>query len=570
MKSFADFMKTLGPSRVAALALVAVGLFGFFAFVAIRVTEEPMAPLYSGLNQQDAAEIIAELDAQGVPYELQGDGTRIMVPEARMLRVRMGMAEKGLPSGKVVGYEIFDNADALGTTSFVQNLNHLRALEGEMARTIRSIDRVENARVHLVLPEREVFSRERQEPSASIALKLKGGQPLTREQVSAIQYLVSSGVNGLQPGRVSIVDEHGNLLASGDGNQNAAALNASYDERNIAYERRMREEIERIVESIVGPEKARVRVTAEMDFNRMTRTSERFDPEGQVVRSTQTVEESSSSSDVVSNDGVTVGNNIPDANFGAGETPASGTKDASSRLEETVNYEISSVTETEVLEAGRVERISVAVLVDGVYGTDENGNQTYKTRSQEDLNKIASLVRTAIGFDEERGDAVEVVNLRFAPRGEPEKMPEIEEPFMGLTKADYFRFAELAAIALISALVLLFVVRPFMKGLLTKEQPAVTGQALALNEEGEPIIGEDGQPMLAQEATDENGLSINVLPAPRKDHILKQSEVENMIDIARVEGKVRESSVKKVAELISGHPDETLSIIRNWLHEQPA
>jgi len=239
-------------------------------------------------------------------------------------------------------------------------------------------------------------------------------------------------------------------------------------------------------------------------------------------------------------------------------------------VEETVNYEISSVTETEVLEAGRVERISVAVLVDGVYGTDENGNQTYKTRSQEDLNKIASLVRTAIGYDEERGDAVEVVNLRFAPRGEPEKMPEIEEPFLGLTKADYFRFAELAAIAVISALVLLFVVRPFLKGLLTREAPATGRQVAVMDENGEPVIGEDGTPMLAEQTTDENGLSISVLPAPRREHVVKPSEVENMIDIARVEGKVRESSVKKVSELISGHPDETLSIIRNWLHEQPA
>jgi flagellar M-ring protein FliF len=562
VNSFADFLKTLGPSRIAALGLVAAGLFGFFAFVTIKVTEEPMALLYSELDQQDAAAILAELDAQNIPYELKGDGTRIFVPENRVLRMRMAMAEQGLPNGNIVGYEIFDNADALGTTSFVQNLNYLRALEGEMARTIRSIDRVENARVHLVLPEREVFSRQRREPSASIVLKVRGA-PLAQSQVKAIQYLAASGVDGLKPGRVSIVDETGNLLASGDGNETAAALNATFDERNIAYERRLRSEIERIVESIVGPEKARVRVTAELDFNRVTRTSDRYDPDGQVVRSTQTVEESSASSDGVTNEGVTVGNNVPDANFGAdnGDTSATAT-DTSNRVEETVNYEISRVTETEVLEAGRVKRISVAVLVDGVYDLGENGNVNYQSRSPEDLEKIASLVRSAIGFDEERGDQVEVVNLRFAPQSEAERLPEIEEPFLGLKKSDYMRIGEIAALLIISVLVLLFVVRPFIKGL---SAPAKTGTNLALPP-GTEYTAPDGTQMIAQ-GTDENGEPIAALPGPQ---VQRTSDVESMIDIARVEGKVRESSVKKVGELISGHPDETLAIIRNWLHEQPA
>lgn len=561
MNSFADFLKTLGPSRIAALGLVAAGLFGFFAFVTIKVTEEPMALLYSELDQQDAAAILAELDAQNIPYELKGDGTRIFVPENRVLRMRMAMAEQGLPNGNIVGYEIFDNADALGTTSFVQNLNYLRALEGEMARTIRSIDRVENARVHLVLPEREVFSRQRREPSASIVLKVRGA-PLAQSQVKAIQYLAASGVDGLKPGRVSIVDEAGNLLASGDGNETAAALNATFDERNIAYERRLRSEIERIVESIVGPEKARVRVTAELDFNRVTRTSDRYDPDGQVVRSTQTVEESSASSDGAVNDGVTVGNNVPDANFGPENGDGAAATDTSSRVEETVNYEISRVTETEVLEAGRVKRISVAVLVDGVYDQTPDGQIDYQSRSSEDLEKIASLVRSAIGYDEERGDQVEVVNLRFAPQSEAEKLPEIEEPFLGLRKADYIRIGEIAALLIISVLVLLFVVRPFIRGL---NAPTSTGTNLALPA-GTQYTAEDGTQMIAQ-GTNEQGEPIAALPGPQ---VQRTSDVESMIDIARVEGKVRESSVKKVGELISGHPDETLAIIRNWLHEQPA
>lgn len=521
-----------------------------------------MSLLYADLTSDDAAQIITQLESQSIPYELQGDGTKIFVPRDQALRLRMTMAEQGLPSGGAVGYEIFDNTDALGTTSFVQNLNYLRALEGELSRTIQAIDRVKAARVHLVLPEREVFSRERREPSASIVIRVSG-EPLGRAQIRSIQHLTASAIDGLTPGNVSIVDEQGNLLASGAQDENEGLLSSSLDERNVAFERRMQSQIQTIVESIVGPDNARIQVNAELDFNRVTRTSDTFDPEGQVVRSTQTVEESSTSSDGVPNDAVTVGNAIPNA--GLAEEGGAGSRDAQNRLEETVNYEISRTTQTEIIEAGSVKRLSVAVAVDGIYSGDAASDPSYSPRTEEELTKIAALVRSAIGFNESRGDVVEVVNIRFASRIAPEPLAEVEEPFLGLTKADYMRMGETGVLALVSLLILLFVVRPLIRGIVN---PAPNPEQLALA--GAGGVGPDGLALPAggtgqAQLTGPSGAAPQL--GPDGEPLPEKSAVEQMIDIAQVEGKVKESSVKKVGELVANHPDETLSILRSWLHE---
>ena len=296
-----------------------------------------------------------------------------------MTRLRMKLAEGGLPKGGGVGYEIFDKSDALGTTSFVQNINHLRALEGELARTIRGIDRIQAARVHLVLPERPLFSRETPEPSASIVVRVRGS--LEPQQIKAIRHLVASSVNGLKPQRVSIVDESGTLLADGAATDVDQAVG---DERRAGYEKRMRKQVEDIVSSVVGAGRARVQLSADFDYNKITQTSDKFDPEGRVLRSSQTREESTSNG--VEGGQVTVNNELP-GNQGGGNNQQS--RDQSKKSEETNNYEISRTTKTEVTEAGRVNRISVAVLVDGSYSKNEKGEITYKERGKDELDRIA-------------------------------------------------------------------------------------------------------------------------------------------------------------------------------------
>src|SRR5262250_655106 len=192
---------------------VTAALIGFFAFIIMRVTTPQMTTLFTDLSTEDSSAIIKDLERQAIPFEIKNDGAAIMVPKDKVTRLRMKLAEGGLPKGGGVGYEIFDKSDALGATSFVQNINHLRALEGELSRTIRALDRVQAARVHLVLPERPLFSRDKVEASASIVLKVRG--TLEPQQVRAIRHLVASAVNGLKPERVSIVDEAGRLLADG-------------------------------------------------------------------------------------------------------------------------------------------------------------------------------------------------------------------------------------------------------------------------------------------------------------------------------------------------------------------
>ena len=537
MQSLLDFLKGLGASRLMAMVAVTAALIGFFAFVIMRVTTPQMTTLFTDLSIEDSSAIIKDLDRQAVPYELRNDGTIIMVPKDKVTRLRMKLAEGGLPKGGGVGYEIFDKSDALGTTSFVQNINHLRALEGELARTIRAIDRIQAARVHLVLPERPLFSRETPEPSASIVVRVRGA--LEPQQIRAIRHLVASAVSGLKPQRVSIVDETGQLLADGEGGDNE---NVVGDERRAAYEKRMRNEVEAIVSSVVGAGRARVQLSADFDYNKITQTSDSFDPEGRVLRSSQTREESNSTID---NSGqVTVNNELP-----GNQRPdaAAAARDQSKKSEETNNYEISHTTKTEVTEAGRVNRISVAVLVDGSYSKNEKGEMVYQERSKEQLDRIAALVRSAIGFDQKRGDHVEVVNLKFA---EAPAVAPIAEPtgllgMLQFTKDDVMYVIELGVMMLLSLVVLFMVVRPLVRRILASEViPALTGadQAPALT---------DG----------------NAAAATGQSLVAGPNAASQMIDVAQVQGQVHAQTVHRVGELAERNPNETASIVRQWLTE---
>jgi flagellar M-ring protein FliF len=377
-----EFLRSLGAARIGAMAAVTVALIGFFAFLILRVTAPQMTPLFTDLSFEDSSSIVKDLERQGIPFELKNDGAIVMVPKDRVARLRMKLAEAGLPKGGGVGYEIFDKSDALGATSFVQNINHLRALEGELSRTIKAIERVQAARVHLVLPERPLFSREKVEATASIVLKVRGA--LEPQQVRAIRHLVASAVNGLKPERVSVVDESGRLLADGAQADNLGGIGA--EERQTAYERRLREQIEGIVSSVVGPGRARVQLTADFDFNRVTQTSEKYDPEGRVMRSSQTREESVGG-DGNNNGQVSVGNELPAAQQRPNENNQQANREQSRKSEEIVNYEISRSTKTEVSEGGRVNRISVAVLVDGSYGKNDKGEQVYQPRDKDEIDR---------------------------------------------------------------------------------------------------------------------------------------------------------------------------------------
>jgi flagellar M-ring protein FliF len=497
-----------------------------------------------------------------------------MVAKDNVARLRMKLAESGLPKGGGVGYEIFDKSDALGSTTFVQNINHLRALEGELARTIRGLDRVQAARVHLVLPDRPLFSRDKVDPSASIVLKVRG--TLEPQQVRAIRHLVATAVSGLKPERVSVIDETGKLLADGAA-QSDPLQAAGADERKAAYEKRLRDQVEAIVSSVVGPGHARVEITADFDLNRITQTSDKFDPDGRVVRSSQTREESSAGGDEKSGGPVSAGNELPGGVKLAAPTGAS---DQNRKTEEIVNYEISRITKTEVTEAGRVNRISAAVLVDGNYTKNDKGEVTYQARPKEEIDRITALVRSAIGFDAKRGDQVEVVNLRFA---ETSPVP-IAEPtgwmsYLQFTKDDIMRFAEQGVMVVLGLVVLLMVVRPLVRRIVTPEgtMAAVAGAAGAAG-----VAGAMGMQYIAAAAPGAASITIPVgATAPPsaaniaaiagvQEAVAVSNRTSAMIDVAQVQGQVHAQSVEKVGELAEKNPNVAVSIIRNWLREDVA
>ncbi len=539
MDSLTNLINRIGLPRIAAMATVAVLMLGFFAFLIMRAQTPNMAPLYSSLSLEDSSAILTELQTLNVPYELRGEGDTILVPRDQITTLRMTLAGQGLPTSGQVGYEIFDQQSTLGATSFVQNINNVRALEGELARTISSLTRIKSARVHLVLPERELFRRERRDPSASIVLSVRG--QLSNGEIRAIQHLVASAIDGLAPSRVSIVDDQGTLLASGTGDDAAGAMAGQNDERILGVENRLRTRVEDMLANVVGAGRARVEVSAELDFNRSTTTQETFDPDGQVVRSTQTRESENLSNGA--NGQVTVANELPGASQNNG---AAGATEQGTSNEEIVNYEISKTTLTNVVEAGALKRLSVAVVVDGTYADDGAGNVTYTARTPDEITQILTLVRSAVGYSAERGDSVEVVNMRFAERPDLAAAgTDAEAGLLDFTRDDIMNGAEMAVTLLIALALVFFVMRPLLKKVLTPEtQPLALPVAAELGHHG--VVGANGQ--LISEPDE----------SPR-------DKTPAWVANAKSMGETQLQTLKTVGTLVEENPKQAALIVRDWL-----
>lgn len=537
MDNFTQLINRIGLPRIAAMATVAVLMLGFFGFLILRAQTPNLAPLYTSLSLEDSSAIVSELQTLNVPFELRGEGDTILVPRDQITTLRMQLAGSGLPHRGQVGYEIFDQQSTLGATSFVQNINNVRALEGELARTITSLARIKTARVHLVLPERELFRRERKDPSASIVLSVRG--ELATSEIRAIQHMVASAIEGLTPTRVSIVDDRGNLLASGTETDAAGALSGEAAERTLGYENRMRTRIEDMLANIVGAGRARVEVAAEIDYNRSTTTQETFDPDSQVVRSSQLRESENLSNGA--NGQVTVANELPGASQNNG---APGATERGTSSEEVTNYEISKTVQTAVTEAGSIKRLSVAVVVDGLYVSDASGASTYTPRSPEQIAQLLTLVRSAVGYSEARGDTVEVVNLQFAER--PELAASGTDANAGLldfTRDDLMNGAEMAVTLLIALALVFFVMRPLLRKVLTPEDAP-----LAL-----PPASELGQNMLVPTET--------YADEPEVEHDKTPAWVAN----ARSMGETQLQTLKTVGTLVEENPRQAALIVRDWL-----
>ncbi|MCF6195217.1 MAG: flagellar M-ring protein FliF [Emcibacter sp.] len=566
MNGLAEFFKTLGPARLAAIATVAAITIGFFIFLSIRLSTPNMSLLYSGLDLSDSAKIVQSLEAQAIPYELVGGGSTILVPENQVSRIRISVAEQGLVNGGSLGYEIFDRSDSLGATSFVQNINRVRALEGELSRTIQSIDKVTSARIHLVLPQRRLFSNENRQATASIFIKSNSGR-LSRNQIMAIQNLVAAAVPDLQPERISIVDQKGSLLARGSSEDTASMMSLSLEEKKISIENRLRGQIETLLEKTVGLGKVRAEVSAELDMNRITSNSEIYDPDGQVIQSEESRERTTNKRENADEKTVSVNNNLPDQDQTGDEEPAIKNQSSDNDTSTITNFLNSKTIKTQIHEAGTIKKITVAVLVDGTYQDAGDGNPAvYQERSAADIEKLKELVQSTIGYDEERGDSVQIVNMQFAAVDYGEE--SAEAGLFDFSKADIMRFIELGSLMLIGILVIFFALRPLIKFLTsppttyTPQMAALEGgaqgqlppgeqQALAAPEGGEPavsLVDEQGRQLTSREIAQQTGA------------------IDSAIDVAAVEGKIQATALKKVGELVERHPEESAAVVRGWLY----
>ncbi len=543
MGGFTAALQRFGIGRLTVVLGVAAGVAAVLVAVMLRIGQAPDALLYSNLDLREASEVTTALDSAGIKYSSRGDGSTIFVSRDEVGEARMLVAGKGLVTSGSVGYEIFDNQSVLGQTEFQQNLNEKRALEGELARTIMTMRGINSARVMIALPRRELFQSDAAQPTASVVVGVTGGQ-LSGAQVQAIRNVIASSVPNLKPEKVTLTDTSNRTLAAGsDGSAFSAA---SAQEARDSTEAQLQARIMDIVEGVVGVGGARVQVTADIDHSRSTTQEQRYDPDGQVVRSTSANGSESADTTGVNNGGATATNNIP-----GGEAPATtpiGSRDTTTT--ETTNYEISNTTTTTVREAGEIKRLAVSVAVDGRWTPAANGGEpTYAARTPAEIEQIKALVAAAVGIDAERGDKIEVLNVRFNRDLAVVGGEEASSSLFDFNKNDIMRGVELLVLLITGLLLIFFVLRPLLKS-------ASGGGAGQMQ-----LAGAGGAPVTSLQTTIMGGAG-GVMP-----QIAGPSDMDQRLDIARIEGQVKASSVKKVADFVEKHPDESTSILRSWVHE---
>lgn len=524
-------LRTLPTGRL--ITLIGSGAAVLFAliFLTTRLAAPALVPLYSGIEPEAAGAILQSLDQMGVAYAVQGEST-ILVPSDQVAQLRMTLAADGLPSGGPVGYELLDENQGLGTTRFQEDMRYLRAIEGELARSIRTLNGVGNARVHLVLPKREPFARQAPMPTASVLVVMRGAATLGREQVMAIQYLVAQAVPNMKPQSVSIIDQQGSLLAgAAEGESQSPALAA---DARAAFESRLAHSIEEMLIPHLGPDNVRVSVSADIDFDRVVERQQIFDPNGQVVRSTQTSSQNQTSTSGGDSGVVGVAQNLPDQGVASGGG-GDGSSDSSQNKDETVNYEISSKTLETVRESGAVKKLSVAVVVDGASTTDANGQAVYAPRKPEELAEIDRAVRAAIGFDEKRGDKVEVINLPFAAAAAIDgEIPEAGiMDFLGRNAMTLVQWFSLAVVTIVLAL---FVLRPMITNLFKAPVPSETS----------PDGSSNDRSSVGQLAAESQGA---------------------MLGAPQTAGLSIGGPAHRVGEIVETNPDDAVGVIRNWIGE---
>jgi len=520
-----------------ALPILVGGSVLLIVFISKWATRPDYAVLYSGLEQADAASVVEKLKDDKIAFQLSDNGTTVSItPPTLVNEMRLQLASMGLPKGDSVGYELFDD-NAFGRTQFVEKLNQVRALQGELVRTIEAIEAVKAVRIHLTTPERSVFVKREVAPTASVLLKLRPGAELNKKQVRGIAHLVASSVERLTPENVTIVDSDGNILNFKRDNEESGGLDATKLEYKRKLEAEYSHRIETMLSEVLGPERALARVTADVDFSKREREEESYDPAGQVVRSSRSSEERASGADEGGVPGVA-------ANLTNDPTLLSVAEGAGNRrVERVTNYEISRAVSRVTSATGTIRKLSVAVLVDGKYVqptglTDVEGaaQSVYQPLTAEMLRKIENLVKQTVGFDGARGDEVTVENIKFFHPDE-----QVESAFAAV---NLYEMAALGMDYLLPALFIimffLFAVKPLVRFLTTPSEAEVDLSRL-LPEGIESLQSE--------------------LEAERES-LMERADEKPEIDIEELEELLSENS-----RTVKENPEQAALLIRYWLNE---
>jgi flagellar M-ring protein FliF len=495
----------LTTSQKVTIGVVTVAAIAGIILLVTAVNAPTYNTLFTNLNPEDASKIVAKLKEQSIPYQLDDGGKTIMVPKQKVYELRLALAGEGLPQSSVIGYEIFDRTN-LGISDFVQKVNYRRALEGELARTILTIEEVEAARVHLVVPEKALFKEDEKPATASVVLKLKSSKPLKADVVQGIAHLVSSSVEGLDAGNVTIVDSRGQLLSDVHKPNSVAALTATQYEMQQRVEGYLGQKAMALLESVVGSGNALVQVNAELDFRQVERTLEQYDPDRTAVRSEQISEEKSSTGDSLA---------------------------PSTRSNTVTNYEVNKTVEHIVEGLGGIKRLTVAALVNGVPRTVTRNGQNVtemQPRPEQEMRDLTDLVRKAVGFTPSRNDEVSVTNLTFGTH-----TPEQEFVYRSSPLADWTEYKEeiFLGVAMLGALVVLW-------SLLRRFRSRI-----------EIPVLETEIPSLA--ATLEAKRQVIELPSPEEE--------------ISTEALLRNERRKRISEYIREKPADSARLLKVWLAE---
>lgn len=574
MQQLVENLLSLGRRRLIIMGAAAAVMILTLVLGFATVSSPDRAPLYKNLSVNSASAIQVALASAGFDAQISADQTEVSVPRTDLARARMVVAEMGMPVNGEPGWELFDDRNAMAMNSFMQRVNRLRAMEGELARSIQTLDDVQSARVHLVLPEREPFSRTKPEPRASVIVRAAMGRAIERKQAVAIRSLIASSVPELRPEHVTVLSAQGetilgDAISGGDSDRPVQAA-------QMAIEDRLARQVEDILSARVGAGNARVRVNVELTTAREVVVEEIFDPDQQIVRSTESRTERR---DELENGGnVGVENNIPAAlQDGDGGDAARSSQENSG---ETVEYEIGSTRREIVREAGEVRRLSVAVLVNGIYNV-ENGDVNFTDRTPEELAQLNELVRTAVGYSEARGDTVSVASMRFMDysmeMGEP-----ISQSLMDRITENIIPILRGVLGLMIVLLVTLFGVRPLLRQLQSPADPA----------EVDAIEGPTDQPELAASSAEpvppvDNmaDLPVPALPDPPASQpqmhdrpvAVDMPGVTSVFDpnvelgpneyleTMGISGRLTKARVDAIRTAADDRPDEVLRVLRSWL-----